>query len=277
MKYLLHTIIFILLAMFLSGCLMVNTKVYLNPDGSGTIEERVLMKDSFVEMFQGFMEAFTDSTEEPEKFSLFDEEELREDAEKYGDGVTYESGKEITIEGWQGSIAVYKFDDISKVKLNPDPEDKVSLGMEETDVETDDEPEEENEYLQFKFEEGDLSRLTIIFPEQDFEMDDDEETELDTLQDSGDMGEEILRLMEGMQISVSIEFDGEITETNATYVEDSEITLLDVDFTKLLENEEKFEELKEKKPETLAEFKEIVKEVPGIRIEFEEEVQVNFK
>ena len=49
-----------------------------------------------------------------------------------------------------------------------------------------------------------------------------------------ELNEEILKLTEGMSIDISVEFDGEIVESNATYVEGSKITLVSVDLGKML-------------------------------------------
>ena len=67
---------------FLNGCLQVDTKVNLNSDGSGTIEETVVMKSEVINMMKEFAMAF-DSTKS-EEFNMFNEEELKNKASNYG-------------------------------------------------------------------------------------------------------------------------------------------------------------------------------------------------
>ena len=71
-KYLFVGFFFML---FLSGCLQVNTTVNLNKDGSGTIEEIVMMKTDVINMMKEFVMAF-DSTK-GEDFNMFNETELK--------------------------------------------------------------------------------------------------------------------------------------------------------------------------------------------------------
>jgi len=71
--------------------------------------------------------------------------------------------------------------------------------------------------------------------------------------------------------------DGRITETNASYVEDSTVTLMDVDFAKILQDEEKFKELLEANPATIEEMKQLVQDNPGIKVEIEESIRIRFR
>ena len=61
---------FILIAT-LSGCIDLNVLVKLNPDGSGTIEQQVLLSKEFVSMISSFMAFSEDSTSE--EFDIFDD------------------------------------------------------------------------------------------------------------------------------------------------------------------------------------------------------------
>ena len=85
-----------------SGCLKVDTKIKINKDGSGTIEEQVLMSDAIVSMMNEFMSSFQDSTNTPEEFKLFKESELKNKAAEYGMGVKFVSGEEVKKKGWPG-------------------------------------------------------------------------------------------------------------------------------------------------------------------------------
>ena len=123
-----------------SGCIKVDTKVNINKDGSGTMEEQVLISDAIAQMMSEFMSSFQDSANIPESFNLFKEEELKDKASEYGQGVEYVSGKEIKKDGWQGYKAIYSFKDINQIKMATDPNEKMEMGDSDT-----------GEYFSFKF------------------------------------------------------------------------------------------------------------------------------
>jgi len=69
-----HALLIILFpVLFFSGCLNIETKVIINKDGTGRIDEKVLMSRMFVDMLSSFAQSLGDSSE-TEEFSLFDEE-----------------------------------------------------------------------------------------------------------------------------------------------------------------------------------------------------------
>jgi L-alanine-DL-glutamate epimerase-like enolase superfamily enzyme len=92
-----------------------------------------------------------------------------------------------------------------------------------------------------------------------------------------EMMEMLRELYQDMHIGIAVEVDGRITETNASYVDGSTVTLMDIDFAKILEDEEKFRELLNANPETVEEMKELVKDNPGIKVEIEESIRISFR
>ncbi len=274
MKSVSKILLFLFLVSLTSGCLDVEMKLKLKPDGSGTIEETVLMSDNIVAMFSSFTE-MGDSTEES-SFDLFDEEELKTEAAQMGEGVKYVSGEKITFDGKQGYKALYTFEDINKIKMDRDPSSKVpgdEMGMVS-------EEEESGEYFTFEFTKGDPSTLIINLPkEEKTEVDVEEEEyeeETDSL-DTGGLGDEMLEMFKDFRIGISLEVDGEIIESNATFQEDNNITLLEMNFGELFETPEKLNEFKKSNPDTFEETAELLKEIPGFKFELKEKVKVKFK
>ena len=113
----------------LSGCIQIETTLFVKKDGSGTINERVVMSKTFVNMLKEFAQSFQDSTS-TEEFTLFKDDKIKDDAKNYGADVSYVSHNFISEENWEGYTAVYAFNDVSKIKLTPDPDDKVEVGRE---------------------------------------------------------------------------------------------------------------------------------------------------
>jgi len=259
------------LLFLLVGCLQVETTINVKKDGSGTINEKVLMSKTFVNMIKEFTQAFQDSAS-TEDFSFFKDEEIIADAKDYGEDVKYVSHEFTSDDNWEGFHAVYSFNDITKIKIQPDPDSKVGMDEEGT------ERSEDNEYYFFKFKKGDVSELIIDRPDIEFESDSNEVSEPDTSDQSDEeMEEEFLKMMEGMKINIALQVEGKIISTNASYVDDSEITLMQMDFGEMMKNKENFKEFKNKEPKSIEEMKEFLGKFPGMKIEIEKPISVKFE
>lgn len=264
------------LMLLLAGCLQVDTTINVKKDGSGTINEKVLMSKTFVNMMKEFAMAFNDSTTAAdEDFSLFKDDEIISDAKEYGADVKYVSHNFISNDEWEGYEAIYSFDDISKIKVQPDPDSKVAMSEDETETKT----EDNDEYYFFKFNKGDVSELIIDRPEIEFkeESEDVESTEEVTEQNDDELGEEALKMMDGMRINISVKVDGDISSSNATYVDGSTITLFQMNLGEMMKNKEAFKDFKNNEPKNIEEMKEFMEKFPGMKIEIQKPVSVKFK
>ena len=271
MKIFKTMLIYASLTILLAGCLQVETTINVKKDGSGTINEKVLMSKTFVNMIKEFAQAFQDSAS-TEEFSFFKDDEIIADAKDYGDDVKYVTHSFINNDQWEGFQAVYSFNDITTVKVQPDPDSKVGMSDEEAET------TEKKEYYFFKFKKGDVSELTIDRPDIDFASDSKEDVESDTSeQNDEEMGEEALKMMEGMKINIAIQVDGKISSTNASYVDGSKITLMQMDFGEMMKNKESFKEFKNKEPKNIEEMKGFLEKFPGMKIEVEKPISVKFK
>ncbi|MDP2364689.1 MAG: hypothetical protein Q8M94_13080, partial [Ignavibacteria bacterium] len=262
-----------LLMMFLSGCLQVNTKVNINKDGSGTIEETVVMKNAVIEMMKQFAMSF-DSTKS-EEFNMFKEEELKSNASKFGEGVKYIAGEKYSIEGFEGYKVTYAFSDINKIKLSPSPQDKVPFGNELN------EPEDKavDDYLKFNFTKGDPSILVINFPKPQAKEEVKPDSAYTPIEDSTfteEAEQKMMEMFDGMKMSIYFNFKDGIDETDASFVNGSEVTLMQFDFSEIIKNKEVFKNFQNAKPETMEEFKKVVGDVEGIKIEFKDKVTIKF-
>ena len=125
-------------------------------------------------------------------------------------------------------------------------------------------------YYFFKFIKGDTPQLIIDRPDigltdETDEYDDFEETEPSNDQED----EEFMKMMEGMKVDISVEVDGEIVNTNATYVQGSKITMFEMDLTEMMKNKEVFKEFKKNEPDNIEEMKQYLEKLPGLKIEVE--------
>ncbi len=261
-------------AMFLTGCLQIETKVNVNKDGSGTIEETVLMSNEMVQMFNEFISGFADDSTETEEFNLFKEEELKSKVSDLGEGVTYVSGSEYKTDNKQGYKVLYSFTDINKLQIDQSPDSKIP---EDTGVET-----KEKSYVKFSFDKGDIPQLKIIMPEpkkdeekENESNDENMETESDSTND--EQLAQMQFLLKDLSFLLTVNVNGDIVESNADYVEGSNVTLFKVNFGELLETPEKLKEMEKMNPNDLKELKDIMKDIPGIKIETNDPVIIKFR
>ena len=271
MKKILKYFVAIALLIYSTGCIDVHLKLKLKPDGSGTIEETVYMSSAMVSMMKSFM-AMGDSAEAA-NFNLFDEAELKEEAADYGAGVRYVSGERLTDNEREGYSAIYEFDDINKIKMEEDVTDKAT--GEEGEIENN--PEDD---ITFQFTKGNPAKLIIKMPppKDDIDIDTDEpEAEEEETAEYDEWVSEVKNLIKDFAILIQLELDGDIVETNATYIDGSTITLIEMRFDEIMENPEKFEELKKLKPKSMEDAREVLKNLPGIKMELNETVEVKFE
>ena len=283
----------VLMLLCLVGCIQVDTVVKLKPDGSGTIEETVLMSKEFVKQMEMMVTQMAAELGAEEKegetakgFDMFNEDELKEKASALGEGVTYVSGKKVVTGEAEGFHATYAFTDINKLKLNQNPSDKAPS---EAGGPAPGAKGEKKELIMFQFTKGPPATLIVKMPSQKpadkpavtekpavSEEPEPEEDEGMEEQDAA-AAEMMKQMFKGMKIAIAIEVEGSIVETNATHREGSRVTLMEIDFGKLIADVEKFEKFAERQPETIEEVKSLMKDLPGIKVELNEQVMIKFK
>jgi hypothetical protein len=270
MKKLIYLSIMVVLLVVLTGCIETTTVLRVRNDGSGTIEETLIFSKTFMELLAG-MGGEAAGKDKPD---FLNEDELRENAPELGEGVTFVSAEKVDTERGSGYAALYEFKDINKVRINQNPGDKISLPSMGGDEE-----ETPKEYVHFHFTKGKTSTLEIINPIRPPEVKAEEKEAGEGEIDMGDAGmvEMMKELYRDMKIALIVEVEGKIVDTNANFRDGSRITIMELDFGKLMEDEEAFQKLMSSEPETIEDIKEISKEIPGIKVETEERIVISFK
>ena len=275
MKKLLISLLIFSVVLAIAGCIDVKTKIKVNKDGSGTIEETMLMSSEMVQMMKQFMSGFGADSTNTQEFNLYNEEELKNKASDYGEGVQFLSGKELKRDGREGYAAIYSFADLNKLRFDQNPDSKMPEGVEAAEQEP-----VQKEYITFKFDRNDGSEITINMPPASKES---EKTDLtidtgDTSTDSLNTGDlsKLTAMLKDFNISLVVETDGKIKETNASYVDKSSVTLFDLNFNLLLNDPEKLKALKKINAGNIEEVKDLLKDVTGIKIETNNPVKIKF-
>jgi hypothetical protein len=256
----------LLCTVLLAGCISVETTVKLNRDGSGQLVEKIGLAKEMVNMAK----SMADEGEGPKPFS---KEQFADDAKDKGKGVKLVSVTETEGERMTFFEVVYAFDDINKVSVDQNQGNVVSSPGEKN-VPSNEEP------MNFEFSaDEDSSTLKIRMPESDKDDSEEEPAEEEEMPDGmEEAGLEMMKMMfKGMHFAVKIVFNGEIVETNATNVDSNTVTLVDMDFDKIMDNTDTLKELNAMQPEGIEEVKKILKDIEGLKFELQEEVTVEFE
>jgi hypothetical protein len=267
------TLSIIALSFLLSGCLDFSMLVKINTDGSGTIEETVLMNKEMLDEMKSMAEAFGSTDDAIKKdFNMIDEKKLAEEARSMGEGVSFIKAEPLTRKDQMGYIAYFSFKDINKLSVNENPSGKNLL-----DQKQEDHPSEEP--IKFSFERGTPAKLVIHLAENSSAPDSIQKESQESTPDASDTSglAMMAAMFKGLRLSVAIEFNGTIKETNATYANGSKVILMDLDFDQITSDKEKFYEISRHNPESALEMKKILEKIPGIKMETSKEIRVNFQ
>lgn len=252
----------------LSGCLQSRTVINVNADGSGTVEETFLMQRDVVQMLS--------SMGEGEEFSLLDRDELERGAGDLGDGVSLQSAEEMSTDWGSGYRAVYTFDDINTLRVNQNPSDDVPSGG----AEMGGEQPSAVEYIRFTMTRGRPATLEIVMPEPEGEEMEPAE-EMPEEMEAPELSEEDMQglasLYTDMRISVDVVVNGRIVDTDATHRDGNRVTLVDMDFNRILEQPDVMRRLARQEAGSISEVEQLVNDIPGIKAELKRRVQVRFQ
>lgn len=289
-RKLLTVLLSLIVATALTACIDLEMVVKVKPDGSGTVEEKVLMKKALVEMMKNMGNSLAAIEEkepgaEPEpEFSLLDREELEEDAKAMGAGVTLVSAEPLSTDSGEGYLARFAFEDINKLRLNQNPGDRAPA---EGDPADGPEAGKKKEPLSFQFTPGDEPVLVIRAPAGDTsdaagagEGTDEADTDAADAEEGEEGVAEAMAMMQqmldGLRVAIHIEVEGEILETNATHREGSRVILMEMDFSKLLQDPERFQAFVKSDPEGMQDAKALMKDLPGAKVDLNEEIEIRF-
>jgi hypothetical protein len=274
------------------------------------------MVDEMKKMTEGFAKGFEDAAKEVDPnakvtktetktpargFELLDEKKLKEAASGMGSGVTFVSAKKISNEKGEGYVATYAFTDINQLKIDqnrsnamPDagglggpggpggpggfdaPSAPGAAGAPGGQAK-----EGKAEPITFQFKKGKVAELIIKSPETAADPRGAKSKE-EKAAESAPGGEEMAMMMmqqmfKDMKMVVAVEVAGKVVKTNAEHVKGNRVTMMEMDFNKLMANPAKFKELSKANPKTVEETKALVKGIDGIKVEAKPSVSIQFQ
>ena len=266
---------FIISLILLAGCFQVDTVVRVNPDGSGTVVETMMFSKKMIAQMNDMMQGLAgEGSAKPEPIDMYEPDKLKAQAAQMGEGVSFQSAKRSETADYSGYTAFYAFKDINKLKLNQqkDAPENTAGGEKKPPPP-----------VIFHFKKGSPAMLTIEMPRDKAVNGKSEPPKEDKEALPASKGaisdEEAKKLMEtfmGMKIALSVDVNGAIKETNASYLSGNRITIIDFDLAKLGSSIPQLEKLKQLKGNSLAEAKDLLKDFPGMKMDMNDQLTVEF-
>ena len=271
----------------LSGCIDVEKVVAVKPDGSGSITETVVLTREAIASLKQIGNqlgarpgagAAVQTSPSDESYQLLDEKKLRAATKSMGKNVTLLSAKKVSTAKGEGYVAIYGFTDIADLKLDQNPLQnmvKVDVGADSTPQGNDAEPtaEEGIEKIHFEFHKGVPARLVVQLPK-----DAAAPRAVATEKSDDPMNDQMVQqIIKDMRVRIFIKPEGTITETDAQFHNASQVTLMEIDFNKLLANPTKLKAFIKARPRTFEEAKGLVKGINGVKVETKPAITVAFE
>jgi hypothetical protein len=257
-------------ALPLIGCFESATVIKIKADGSGTIEQRLLLTDAALEQLRGLSilsgggdAAASDPTSEAQARAL---------AGALGPGVTYVSSAPVKTAKGQGRDSVYAFTDITKLHVSEQPRmpGGVSVGPQVSNSNSG-----QITFTLTKEADGN-SVLRIQVPRPDILP-----TGAPGAGAGGDVNapslqqiEMVKALLAGAHASVTIEPDGRLVQTNSRFVDGNRVTLFELDVDKMASDPDLAAKLQS--PKSVDEAKAALSSVPGLKLPLDPEISITF-
>ena len=245
------------LGLIASGCINSASLVRVKPDGSGTIEHTMLVNAAAL---KGLLSM--GGAQATQSGSILNEAEFKRAGERMGARPV--SLTPMKQGAFEGAKAIYAFDDITKVRIDQDPQ------MSGTSSGTFSSRPSTSSPIKFGLERrGGTSVLSITVDERAADAATAKAhgaPSLDQIDPS--MMQMIKTVFDGFRILVDVEVDGTIVKTNADYVEGSRVTLLEVDMAGVFADEEKLKALQSKiQPGvSISELRPYLKDIKGVKV-----------
>jgi hypothetical protein len=249
-----------------SACLRSTTTITVRPDGSGLIDHEMGANPQTLAMLKGFAGAQGDAKGANVSPEFFGSDQAKKMGEEMG--VRFISGEPVKTADLEGYRAHYAFDDITKLKVKMNQETSAVPGA---TAEAASQPP-----FGFDFTKGSKSSvLTIRMPEPKAGKSPLSQLTMPGaspggVQDNPQALAMMKVMMKGLFVDVSLAVDGHLVKTNAPYVSGSKITLMQMDFDKILENEGALLKLQQ------ATDPKMLKDIPGLKIVTDPKVTIEF-
>lgn len=271
MKKLIHTLLIAASALTCTSCFQHEITVHVKPDGSGTIVEETRLAAQMLQMVEQMAAGFGGNAAEADPTKdMLSEEKAKERATKLGQGVRFVKIEPVAENGSKGARATYAFDDITKINLSTSEGSKA--------VQVPGAPPQEGPKeapIRFEFRDGEL---TVHMPQPDKDALAKPEAPAQQPDIDNPEAKDMMKQMFGeMKMSIAIKADSGIASTDATHRDGDSVILMEMNFGKLVENEDNLKKLASMDQKDPQKAMESLKGIDGIRFESKPSIKIKLK
>ena len=263
MKRILAQITLLALSVLLSACLEMTSVITANKDGSAIVEETVLVSAQMKAMMGAAAASGGEQGGPNMKDLLPDQAKAEERAKKLGEGVTVKSREEVkTPEGKEGVKVTYLVPKIANLKYEPFNSDNKGG---------------DSKPITFKL---DGSKLSVSLPPDTNKEDKPAEKPKVPKEQMQAQLAMMKPMFAGMRVNFQIKGANGIASSDASHLKDGAVTIMDIQFDKIMENQDAFMQIMESaddKSMTPAKVAQKFKDVDGLKIEGKEAISIDLK
>jgi hypothetical protein len=261
-----------LAALVCTGCLDSDILIKVRRDGSGTIEQSVLVNPKTFENLAALASQTgrgdaTPPSAVPLPKDLLDESKLKEAAARMGPGVRFVSVAPVTQGAMEGARAVFAFDDVNTLNVTQSPQ----AGSTAPSLP-----------VTFRLDRSTTGPAVLNITTVEQPRSASAPTSAPPAGATRRMPPEMLALvkpfLQDLRIVLAVDVEGSIVRTNAEHVTGSRVTLLELDFGPLLDDPAAFEKLATLgHGASLDDVKPLVKDLPGVRMNTSPAIAIAFQ
>jgi hypothetical protein len=252
----------------LAGCFQSSTIINVNADGSGTIDERMLLTGAALAQLRAFAAFGGGSGQDVNPIS---EDQARAAATSMGSGVTYVSSTPITNGDAQGRAIVYAFTDINQVRISEQPPAPGGVTIRAQGVNTAD--GRAVTFALARQPDGNML-LRIVVPTPSAPPVDTAPPGGAGPRSSPQQIAMIKQVLAGAHFLIGVQPSGHLVRTSSPFVAGQRVTLLDLDFDEVTKDEAVASRLQGVR--SVDDAKAALKDVPGVKINFDPEITIEF-
>ena len=265
-----------LLATWTVGCISVDSVVKVKADGTGTIEQTMLINGSamgMMSMMGGEQGNADKAAPKIDPATIFSNEKLAAEAANLGEGVSFVSSTPVTQGQMKGVKAIYSFKDFNTLKVSTALPD---LNEGSTEMKGKGQP-----LPMTLTRKGGNSIITLDMLDQ-LKKGAGAAADAPAKPADSEMPKEMMAMLapmfKDMRVAISLEPQGTLVRTNATHVQGQRITLFDVAFGEIFADPAGIEKLEKlgNNP-SLDQVRTALKGMKGIKINDVEKLEVEFK
>jgi hypothetical protein len=249
---------FLTIALTSSGCFQFSSVLTVKGDGTGTIQQRLLLTSAGLAQLQ----AFGLMGRRGNNFDPVSEEQVRAAAGGLGEGVTYVSSTPIDTSEGRGRDIVYAFTDINQLRLAEAPPGAGGVNIRGQGL-------TDGQQISFNLTRppGGNAVLRINIPRPSMPGSGGGEFS------SGQIAM-FKQMVAGARLAIVVNPVGTLVRASSPYVDGQRVTLIDLNVDELLRDDTLLSRLQAAK--TQDEAKQILAGVPGVKVNLDPEITIEF-